>query len=1237
MTTRFMIASRAGLGVAARARRTLAARTNLAVAALCTLALAAPAFARQTPAGTAAALAAVERLLFEGPNAVRDDVDARAEAVVFFLEHGGAGSDALDEAALALIAAESGALREPRAWVDLLARLERAPLGPATRARLRRLAGEERVARLAPAELEAARAHDHFPDQLAAFRILAPLDGPDPARRGEDLFAAPGFESAHTGLRGARVSWRSARRSPFSAVIGPADWVEPVEGWALLAFEFESTVRGRGAVIVDARGSHAHGSVAGLLASDRTWSSTIGDPAWIASVNGGERVRVDPLARETPFVTRLAGDFVAGTNRVLLWCRLDAYPLFALRVLAPDAAAREPAPLAETLPRGSALRAEFLRLDGQPGAGLAEIAALAEAAPDSVTLRALHARALARAPHLPDVWRRPRARALFESVSAREPRLDVELEVARTFAGEDHEEDAIARLEAARTLAPGDPRPLLELARVYPRLQMTVHARRALDAALELAPRAWSVLDRASDERESAGRYRAAAELRECLIANAGAFGDNETQLAHVFASAGDVERALALLVAANVRDGRPGQTLPIAEFLVERERWDEADQLYAELERAYPRWTAPLSGRARIAHRRGDVAAEERHLRAVLALSPGDEAARAALRVLRGKGPDDAFFAEFRADRDAVLASYDETRWKDSVVRVLDSQVVRVFADGAWEAVTHDIVQVKDLAGCESEGKQRLGGTALEIVTLHGPERERLEPVEVDGEYVMPGLKPGDYIERVWRNSSGAPEDGLVRLPNWRFASPSEPYHLSRWVVIVPRALFSATPPLELDLRHFDGRHQILERGDDVVHVFELHDAERIEIEPGMPPATWFTPAAQFGMRRPLADQRDELFAQARLATRVTPEVRAAAERVLAGVEGEGVGDDARARALHAFVRDTVRERNTNSAAPAVFTLLSERGNPVFLYAALLEAAGIPHELAWSRDVSPEADPEPDERFPGTEHWAGRLLVRVSPRGGAETWCDLQSRDLPYGKLLGNAPRAEVLTPSGAAQLPDLALEERAGQRIDVTLDIQADKSALATVRVQSTGNVSYDGKQRTRDVPASQLKANLARVFGQLLPGFDLDTLEVEGLTDERELAYIGRGRVRSFLDETPDGLVAKIPLPALAASASLAGGEGERVHAYFLGRAVCVLGDVRVTMPEGMRLAAAPPHTLEEFAGGRFEFAIEPESERVFVVRRKLLLPPFHLPPSGYAAFAQFCARVDEVERVPLRFAR
>ncbi|MBI5363764.1 MAG: hypothetical protein HZA53_11345, partial [Planctomycetes bacterium] len=114
-------------------------------------------------------------------------------------------------------------------------------------------------------------------------------------------------------------------------------------------------------------------------------------------------------------------------------------------------------------------------------------------------------------------------------------------------------------------------------------------------------------------------------------------------------------------------------------------------------------------------------------------------------------------------------------------------------------------------------------------------------------------------------------------------------------------------------------------------------------------------------------------------------------------------------------------------------------------------------------------------------------------------------------------------------------------------------------------------------------------------------------------------------------------KFPAPALNLSAVLAGGEGVRKLPYFLGNAIVSVVDVKLTLPEGLRLVDGPPKTNTSWQGGRFELSIEPENERSLRLTRKLLLAPFYIQPNDYPRFAQFCAQADEVERVPLRFSK
>ena len=1219
---------------------------------------------------------ALVRELVDSPLLAAGDVDGwHARVTELLLAQEGAPSP-VEEAALALLANSADELAEPAGWTKTLQRLAACrTLDAHARATLARLATNDRLARGSSEDLERARANDAFPDSLASFRMLAPLAGPEraDAESLDDLARDPGFERDHAGLRGERVRWLACRRENLAAGVYPAEWMEPVEGWCVLAFEFDSAASGPAILEFDLTGSYALRSLPYLMARDRPWRGSVGDPAWSYSINGLPSVAIDPVAEERAPVELARFDRLVGRNRVLVRCRADAYSGFALRVSTVDAAHGGPgAPLvfpaldaqgwtaarsalgrsggARTTARvpvawterladaGSstdvmALRGLVLSTLGRPIAGLEFLRRAAESAPGEEGLQALYARGLNESPYLPEAWRRSKARPRLER-SANGARLEVEVALARTEVLEDHEEDALARLEAARARFATSPIPELELADTYPRLELDVRGEAARAAAEQRAPRHPRVLREVADALAGADLVTKAAAVRRAECAALGAYSQNLQELSHELASAGDSAGAERALRHARLRAGRLGLTSELASFLEERGRFEEADALFAELARAYPRWADPVLKRAELARRVGRADDERARLHEALARSPGSKTARARLGALGEADPTEALFARFRPDRDEVLKSYDRARWNDSVVRVLDFQIMRVFPDGSQESLTHELLHLKDLDGCKREGTQQVPGFTEKLATIKpakepGGQDTELEPVEVDGEYVMPALKPGDFLERVYRDHEGAPEEGLQGLGSWRFASTDEPYHVSRYVVILPRG-----HGLEFVQRNYTGTHEVLVEGDLEIHVFELRDQDKVELQPGAPPANWILPWVQFGKRRDVADvMRRVLFENARLAARPTPEIEALAAETCAGLDG----DEAKARALLAKVTSIVKQPNPRSAASAVATLLQEEGNPVHLYSALLTAARIEHDLVWSTDVSPECDPDQGLPFPDLARFGKRLLVRVRPKGAAVAWCDLSMRGLPYGELLGNAPRAEALTSEGVVHLPDLPLEERAGSKVSMQLAVHDDGGADATLRIESTGNAGYAGKDRFKEIPVAQRKAALGQAFARLLPGFELAELELPGLDGDGPLVLVGKGRVRKLLDANGDGWTLKLPVPALSLGAGLAGGEGERRFDYLLRGAIVSIADVTLTLPQGMHLAEGPPATNESWMGGRYVLAITPKDDGVLHLERSLLLAPFLIPASEFPRFAQFCAKVDEVERVPLRFSK
>ena len=202
---------------------------------------------------------------------------------------------------------------------------------------------------------------------------------------------------------------------------------------------------------------------------------------------------------------------------------------------------------------------------------------------------------------------------------------------------------------------------------------------------------------------------------------------------------------------------------------------------------------------------------------------------------------------------------------------------------------------------------------------------------------------------------------------------------------------------PLELVQRNVEGvvSHEQRAQGDAVVHKFQALDQPRELDKPHTPPRAWWLPWIEFGMDADVPRSLAQMSIGMREPTAVTPEIRAAAEKVVAGVSG----DTATARALHDFVNHTLDKRGWGTATQA---LLSREGSATYLYAALLTASGVPHELVWSHDVSPDSDTEPDPPFVEPNFYGRKLLVLVQPRDGEPAWCDMDDKTLPYGHLIG-------------------------------------------------------------------------------------------------------------------------------------------------------------------------------------------------------------------------------------------
>jgi len=1105
-----------------------------------------------------------------------------------------------------------------------------------------------------------------FRSYLGMFEVLGPL-GPlghplaftDPPPQLRD----PGFLRAHEGVDG-DVEWKRVMLEGHRPYVMANTALSTSNGWALVAARFDVPEGGPAWLEIEAE----PGGGDSFAFSGATQVPTRGAPSYAFSLNGEEPVIVERLSAESGNVWRQPVTLNVGRNQLVLHGALDTGVAFAVRVLGPDGRVYpgldqpyfedplEATPLGspvDVAPPSEPLRTSESWLAGHPGLhdsadmlalagvlayvderqaeGLARMRAALDLDPTRIGLRALLARLTQETPYLPEVWRRNRARNLSEQVHAERPDfLSVGLDLARVLSDEDREEESIERLLELTELHPRQSRSLLDLQSVYLKLDMDVAAERALLDAYERTPNNPGVLDRMARRHKAGGRIRAWAETAERTLEARGRTASGLRSLAQQFANEGMTERALWHYGGAVALDGAGHMRLTFGRFLASIERLDLAFDKAESLMHAFPDWAQPHLLVADLFHRQGNAEQELVHLRAALERRPSMREARDRVYEITGEERTEDFFARFLLDADSIREGWDDGASEDSVVKLVDHQIVMVYEDGAAERLTQDVYQARDLAGCEALGEYGVSGEAIEIATIKA-DGSVFEPVEIGRGYVMPSLEPGDFVVETSRQFQYEPPNGVARMGSWWFASTDQPFEVSRYVISVPHAL-----SLRMEVRNGAQEIERITGEDATIYVFEVRSQPRILPQPGAPPDDWFVPWVEFGMD----SDEDTILAQLAAAvlwpTRVTPEIRDATEKTLAEA-GDPVGDEARARALHAFTNDTLDQRGGYDATQS---LLAREGNAVWLYSALLKAADVPHEIVWSRNVPPDADLEPDAPFVEPGYWSRKLLVLVQPRDGEPAWCDMDIKTMPYGEMMGDAAGAPaVAVPSmRRIALPTLPIEEQPGVHLAMRLALEPDGSAELEGSADIKAGYGFIAKEAIRDIPEAYRSYAINAAVSQLLPGTSVTGFELPGLeVDGERVSVTVTGQVDSLLDDDGVTLGCNLPFPRMELKSNLAGGEGERRLPYLQRGSQIESAIVRMELADGLDVLELPPSLETSYGQSSYRLLVERDGDRAVTIRREMVIKPFYIEAGGFAEFAAFCARVDEAERVRLKFTR
>jgi hypothetical protein len=646
-----------------------------------------------------------------------------------------------------------------------------------------------------------------------------------------------------------------------------------------------------------------------------------------------------------------------------------------------------------------------------------------------------------------------------------------------------------------------------------------------------------------------------------------------------------------------------------IADLLV---RSGGASESLEKLERAVA--DAPADAQARLALADARYAAGQGNALTegiVEALRSGADPAplREAVELVEGGTALEAF----RLDTRKVLAEFDASRVKlpGGAARVLDYGAMRVFPDGSFRMLEHEIIRIQDASGIQSQAETPLPrGWILKLRVLKKDGRV-LEPELIEGKptVTMPHLEVGDAIET--ESISSYRGDGTGRRfdgPRWYFREEGLPYYRSEFVVVAPehRSLdvetTGAVPPPTKSTS-----------GGLVTLRYRVDESPALPVEPAMAPLSEFLPSVRVGWGLSRTDTLARLIDAAADLTPLDPRLRRVATKEA------GTGSQAeRAARLYRYVMQTVQTGRESDPRRVLF---GKSGSRLDAFRYLCRLAGIESTLAIARDrLAPPAKGRLSEA-----EVAGGLLLRLE-LDGAPRWLELRSDLAPFGYVPSSyrGQRAWLLRDEGGEELvpdegsPDLVSYTGKGTlSADGGLDLELEQSFV--------GRLAIDLRGELRSVAAAELQQDVEASLARTFPGAALRELEVLGLDEvDKPLTLRSKLRISAFGKPTSAGFALTIPpFVRLAPVATLPARETAIYVSERLSKDVRV--SIRLTLPPQAKVASSlAPAALGD--GPRSVKVSDRVEGRELVFDRTIVIPPGRIQPAEYPSFRTFATDTD-----------
>ena len=628
-----------------------------------------------------------------------------------------------------------------------------------------------------------------------------------------------------------------------------------------------------------------------------------------------------------------------------------------------------------------------------------------------------------------------------------------------------------------------------------------------------------------------------------------------------------------------------------------------------------------------------GDDQAALRSIEASLELDPDQPKLRRLRHALGGPAAEGEDFARFRRDGDAAIAAFKKGKNEEgaSTSLLIDQRIVELRPDGSTLVEIHELRSVNDLQGVEALNNAEPAARADELLLVRtvGKDGKTYVPTRVEGNFSMPRLEPGAFVEWRYRDTTSSVGAEALALDNFLFASQQEALYCSEWILITHKGSRG-----ELRTRNLDcERETIALDGDRTATILRRTNVARLPQETATPPSESILPMAGYGEDADawgeLRDQRANFLAR----THTTPVVLDFANELLK----DAATDEQRIQMAWDFCQ---KEIGDGEASNATEILLRKKGNRFLLATGLLRAVGVKMDACVCETARAELRGEGTPLF--ADGPAARVpTARLLPRDGTPVWL---FADTPRYWPLGAVPahrgsaRAFVLHDS-SYELVRLPAPDAAVQDLEIEGECAFEKSTTklrATVHLH--GQPGFSVAEQIRKAPADRQQLAARQIAQQFLQGWRMRNAACQGLEppgQELKLEVEATGPAAQASGE--GRALAALPIPKMAMRASF-GDRDERQLPLQIDTDLLFLHRIRMSPGAGRRFGVLPPPAVFTFGPLDYQLTMTRDGDGAMLIR-SVRLRPGVVEPALYADWIRLLMAIDqrEEQRIEILDAR